>query len=255
MRMEDKVVLITGATGGIGAATAIQFLNEGASVFLTGRSPEKLDTLAKKLNNPAKIQSCVVEAIDEAAVERSIAQCLSKFRRVDSIIANAGTEGKVQALEEYSVEDFNRTLLVNVTGVWLYLKHGLKPMRDQKSGSFVAISSGAGSVGFPGLCPYSARKHAVNGLIKTACLENASYGIRVNALAPGPTETRMMESVGVQINAEDPAAIKDMVLTSIPMQRYATVEEIANLAAFLASDESSFCNGAVYMADGGFTAA
>ena len=91
MRMEDKVVLITGATGGIGAATAIQFLNEGASVFLTGRSPEKLDALAKKLDNPAKIQSCVVEAIDEAAVERSIAQCLSKFGRVDSVIANAGT--------------------------------------------------------------------------------------------------------------------------------------------------------------------
>ena len=128
-------------------------------------------------------------------------------------------------------------------------------MRDQKSGSFVAISSGAGSVGFPGLCPYSASKHAVNGLIKTACLENASFGIRVNALAPGPTDTRMMESVGAQINAEDPAAFKDMVLTSIPMQRYATVEEIANLAVFLASDESSFCNGAVYMADGGFTAA
>lgn len=92
-------------------------------------------------------------------------------------------------------------------------------------------------------------------MIKTACLENANYGIRVNALAPGPTDTRMMESVGAQINAEDPAAFKDMVLTSIPMQRYATVEEIANLAVFLASDESSFCNGAVYMADGGFTAA
>ena len=91
MRMEDKVVLITGATGGIGTANAIRFLDEGASVFLTGRSPEKLDTLAKKFNNSDKIQSCVVEAIDEAAVERSITQCLSEFGRVDSIIANAGT--------------------------------------------------------------------------------------------------------------------------------------------------------------------
>ena len=105
------------------------------------------------------------------------------------------------------------------------------------------------------MCPYSASKHAVNGLIKTACLESASYGIRVNALAPGPTDTRMMDSVGAQSNKEDPEAFKAMVLTSIPMQRYGTVEEIANLAGFLASDESSFCNGAVYMADGGFTAA
>ena len=185
-----------------------------------------------------------MEALDEAAVEHSITRCLSEFGRVDSIIANAGTEGKVQALEEYSLDDFNQTLLVNVTGVWLYLKHGLQPMRDQKSGSFVAISSGAGSVGFPGLCPYSASKHAVNGLIKTACLENASYGIRVNALAPGPTDTRLMDSVGAQSNKEDPEAFKDMVLTSI-VAALRSVQEIANLAVFLASDESSFCNGAV----------
>ena len=255
MRMEDKVVLITGATGGIGAANAIKFLNEGASVFLTGRSPEKLDALTKKLNNPAKIRSCVVEALDEAAVEHSITRCLSEFGRVDSIIANAGTEGKVQPLEMYSVEEFNEILLVNVTGVWLYLKHGLPPMRAGGSGSFVAVSSGAGTVGFPGLCPYAASKHAVNGLVRTACLENAGFGIRVNALAPGPTDTRMMESVGAQANSEDPAAFKNAVISTIPMQRYGKVDEIAKLAVFLASEDSSFCNGGVYMADGGFTAA
>lgn len=255
MRMEKKVVLITGATGGIGAAMAKQFLNQGASVFLTGRSPEKLADLADGLGAPANVQTCVVDALDEAAVERSVAQCVETFGRIDSIIANAGTEGKVQPLEDYSVDDFNQTLLVNVTGIWLYLKHGLPPMREQNSGSFVAISSGAGSVGFPGLCPYAASKHAVNGMVKTACLENAGFGIRVNALAPGPTDTRMMESLGLQINAEDPTAFKDTVLSTIPMQRYGKVEEIANLAVFLASEESSFCNGGIYMADGGFTAA
>ena len=125
------------------------FLNQGASVFLTGRSPEKLADLADGLDAPANVKSCVVDALDEAAVERSVAQCVETFGRIDSIIANAGTEGKVQPLEDYSVDDFNQTLLVNVTGVWLYLKHGLPPMREQNSGSFVAISSGAGSVGFP----------------------------------------------------------------------------------------------------------
>ena len=136
-----------------------------------------------------------------------------------------------------------------------YLMHGLPPMRARGSGSFVAVSSGAGTVGFPGLCPYAASKHAVNGLVRTACLENAGFGIRVNALAPGPTDTRMMESVGAQANSEDPAAFKNAVISTIPMQRYGKADEIAKLAVFLASEDSSFCNGGVYMADGGFTAA
>ena len=98
MRMDKKVVLVTGATGGIGAAMAKLFLNQGASVFLTGRSPEKLADLADGLDAPANVQSCVVDALDEAAVERSVAQCVETFGRIDSIIANAGTEGKVQPL-------------------------------------------------------------------------------------------------------------------------------------------------------------
>ena len=197
----------------------------------------------------------VGEALDEGAVKNSLEVCQSAFGGLDVIVANAGTEGIVQPLEAYSVNDFNQTLMVNVTGVWLYLKHGLPLMRQRSAGSFIAISSGAGLVGFPGLCPYSASKHAVCGMVKTACLENAAHGIRVNALAPGPTDTRMMESLGEQINSDDPSAVREMVSSNVPMQRYGTSEEIANLALFLASDESSFCNGAVYLADGGFTAA
>ena len=255
MRLKEKVVLITGATGEIGTAMTQRFLAEGASVCITGRSAEKLADINESLGAGAKLTTCLVDALDEAAVLSSVERCVAEFGGIDAIIANAGTEGKVQPLETYSVEEFNATLLVNVTGVWLYLKHGLPPMRARGGGSFVAISSGAGTVGFPGLCPYAASKHAVNGLVRTACLENASFGIRVNALAPGPTDTRMMESVGLQANSEDPAAFKNAVISTIPMQRYGKVDEIAKLAVFLASEDSSFCNGGVYMADGGFTAA
>ena len=255
MRMKEKVVLITGATGEIGMEMTRRFLTEGASVFITGRSAEKLADMVQSMGVGARLKTCLVDALDESAVSFSVERCVAEFGGIDAIIANAGTEGKVQPLEKYSVEEFNETLLVNVTGVWLYLKHGLPPMRARGSGSFVAISSGAGMVGFPGLCPYAASKHAVNGLVRTACLENAGFGIRVNALAPGPTDTRMMESVGLQANSSDPTAFKSAVISTIPMQRYGKVEEIANLAVFLASEDSSFCNGGVYMADGGFTAA
>ena len=255
MKMNEKVVLITGATGEIGKEMTRRFLNEGASVCVTGRSAEKLADMDECLSAGARLITCVVDALDEAAVLLSVERCVAKFGGIDAIIANAGTEGKVQPLENYSVEEFNETLLINVTGVWLYLKHALPVMRARGGGSFVAVSSGAGTVGFPGLCPYAASKHAVNGLVRTACLENAGFGIRVNALAPGPTDTRMMQSVGLQANPEDPAAFKSAVISTIPMQRYGKVEEVAKLAVFLASEDSSFCNGGVYMADGGFTAA
>ncbi len=255
MRIEGKTAVITGATGGIGSATARLFLDEGANLVLTGRSVDKLNHLHAELGKPDNALLCVVDALDEAAVKASIDQCLSAFGRLDIIFANAGTEGVVQPLEAYSVEDFNQTLLVNVTGVWLYLKHGVPVMRDQGGGAIVAVASGAGVVGFPGLCPYAASKHAVCGMVKTACIENAQHGVRINALAPGPIDNRMMQSLGLQSNPDDPDAFRDMVMSSNPMGRYGTSEEIAKLALFLGSEESSYCNGGVYLADGGFTAA
>ena len=125
MRMKEKVVLITGATGEIGTAMTQRFLAEGASVCITGRSAEKLADISESLGAGAKLTTCLVDALDEAAVLSSVERCVAEFGGIDAIIANAGTEGKVQPLEMYSVEEFNETLLVNVTGVWLYLKHGL----------------------------------------------------------------------------------------------------------------------------------
>lgn len=254
MRLKGKSVVITGATGAIGSATAKRFLSEGANVVLVGRSEQKLEILAKALQFPDRITTVVAEALDEVAVKKSIDSCVDSFGSLDSVFANAGTEGPVKPVDTYSMEEFNQILMVNVTGVWLYLKHSLPKMKNQGKGSFIAVASGAGVVGFPGLGPYSASKHAVCGLVKTACLESASTGIRINALAPGPIDNRMMRSVGEQSNPDDPVGFREAVMSSNPMGRYGLNEEIANLALFLASDESSYCNGGVYLADGGFTA-
>lgn len=253
MRLNGKSVVITGATGAIGSATAKRFLLEGANVVLVGRSEKKLETLADALGNPDQIITAVAEALDEVAVKQSLDYCVDFFGGLDAVFANAGTEGPVKPIDAYSMEEFNQTLMVNVTGVWLYLKHSLPKMKTQGNGSFIAVASGAGVVGFPGLGPYSASKHAVCGLVKTACLENANAGVRVNALAPGPVDNRMMRSLAEQSNPDDPLGFREAVMNSNPMGRYGSNEEIANLALFLASDESSYCNGGVYLADGGFT--
>lgn len=254
MRLENKNTIVTGATGGIGFATVSRFLDEGANVMMVGRNTKKLNDAFEELGKPKKLSYFVAEATDEHAVKSSVDKTFETFGSVDVVIANAGTEGVVQPLIDYSVEDFNHTLTVNITGVWLYFKHSIPYMEKQGNGSIVAVASGAGIVGFPGLCPYSASKHAVCGMVKTACLEYGDKGIRFNALAPGPIDNRMMESLGTQSEPNDPAMFKENVTNNIPSGRYGTNEEMANLALFLGSNESSFCNGGVYLADGGFTA-
>ena len=218
-----------------------------------GRYEDKLRSLSESLNHSKAITTYVAEALDEVAVKQSLECCIDAFGSLDVVFANAGTEGAVKPIDTYSAEEFNHTLTVNVTGVWLYLKYSLPLMKGQEKGSFIAVASGAGVVGFPGLGPYAASKHAVIGLVKTACLENAATGVRINSLAPGPIDNRMMQALAEQSNPDDPAGFTEAVMSANPMGRYGSNEEIANLALFLASDESSCCNGGVYLADGGFT--
>ena len=254
MRLKGKTAIVTGATGGIGAATAKRYLEEGANTILVGRSKEKLDDLISNVPFSENALTHLAEATDESAVIDCMNIAKDQFGSVDIVFANAGTEGIVQPLTEYSIEEFNHLFSINVTGVWLYMKHAIPIMKEQGTGSIIAVASAAGLVGFNGLCPYSASKHAVCGLVKTACIENGPFGIRVNALAPDPIDNRMMASLGEQLNPDDPQSVRDVVTDLNPMNRYGTNEEIANLALFLGSDESSYCNGSVYLADGGFTA-
>ena len=254
MRLKGKTAIVTGATGGIGAATAKRYLQEGANTILVGRSKEKLDDLISNVPFSENALTHLAEATDEGAVIDCMNIAKDQFGSVDIVFANAGTEGIVQPLTEYSVEEFNHLFSINVTGVWLYMKHAIPIMKEQGTGSIIAVASAAGLVGFNGLCPYSASKHAVCGLVKTACIENGPFGIRVNALAPGPIDNRMMASLGEQLNPDDPQSVRDVVTDLNPMNRYGTNEEIANLALFLGSDESSYCTGAEFVADGGLMA-
>jgi len=254
-RLEGKTAIITGATGGIGEASAKRFLEEGANVVLIGRSEEKLQASMERLSGGNSVSSHVADAADEDALAAAVQATLDSFGQIDILFANAGIEGLSKPLEEQSREMFENVLQTNVIGVWLAMKLCIGSMKVQRSGSIIATSSAAGLIGFPGVSPYVASKHAVCGLVKTAALELGEVNIRVNAIAPGPIDNRMIQSLEEQMNPGDTAAVRSAIEASVAMKRYGTNEEVANLALFLASDESSYCSGVVHSIDGGFVAA
>ena len=255
MKLKNKVAIITGATGDIGKNTAKKFLQEGAKVMLAGRSAEKLSRLQNELNVDGKVHNLAGEVCSESYVETLIEETLKEFSQVDIMFANAGIEGRTAALEEQTMEDFTNLLNVNVIGVWLCIKHSIKVMKkNQGDSSIIVTSSGAGVLGYAGGGPYIASKHAVNGLVRAGAAELADSGIRINVAAPGPIDNRMMNDLAVSLNPDDPGAVRAAFEQNIPMQRWGKNEEIANLVAFLASEEASFCTGGIFMADGGMTA-
>ena len=254
-RLDGKVAIVTGATGGIGEATAKRFLEEGASVMLVGRSADKLGETRERLSAFNNLATVVADATDEQATAAAVAATVEAFSGVDILIANAGTEGNFAPVESLTMADFESVLRTNVIGVWLSMKYCVEPMKKRGGGSIIALSSIAGMIGSPTMAPYIASKHAVYGLVKTAALELAPFNVRVNAIGPGPIDNRMMHSLEQQFNPDDVAAAHEFVLSKVPMTRYGTNEEVANLALFLASDEASYCTGSIHMIDGGFTAA
>ena len=254
-RLEGKTAIVTGATGGIGEATAKRFLEEGASVMLVGRSAEKLESTRGRLSAVGRVAVAVADAADEAATAEAVAATVTAFGGVDILIANAGKEGNFAPIESLPMSEFEDVLRTNLIGVWLSMKYCVEPMKKHGAGSIIALSSIAGMVGAPIMAPYVASKHAVYGLVKCAALELAPFNVRVNAIGPGPIDNRMIRSLEAQFNPADSAAAHDFVLSKVAMGRYGTNEEVANLALFLASDESSYCTGGIHMIDGGFTAA
>ena len=251
-RLDGKVAIITGAAGGIGSATAQLFVDLGAKVMLTDRDEARLQEANAKLGDASAMTAA--DCADESAVQRMIAATVERFGTLDIMVANAGMEGVLGPVDQLSFEEFERVLRVNVLGVWLAIKHAVPPMQNAGGGAIVATASIAGLVGFPGAAPYVASKHAVAGLVQTSAMELARSNIRVNAVAPGPIDNRMMHSLGDQLGGGDPAALHASISSRIPMKRYGKNEEIAHLIAFLASDAASYCNGSVYVADGGYLA-
>ena len=254
-RLDGKVAIVTGATGGIGEATAKLFLELGAKVMLVARSEGKLAAILERVKPIGDVDGSIAEAADEQAFSAAVDATIGRFGGLDILVANAGTEGVLKPIEALTVEEFEETLRTNVTGVWLSMKHCVEPLKARGGGSIIALSSIAGCIGFPAMAPYIASKHAVYGLVKTAALELGPSNIRVNAVGPGPIDNRMIDSLQNQLAPDDPAALRSGIEAGIALRRYGTNEEVAHLIAFLASDASTYCNGAIYLIDGGYVAA
>ena len=248
--MTSPVVLITGALTGIGRATALAFAKDGARLVVSGRRDEAGRALAAELRDlGAEAEYIRADVRHDEDVRNLVDRTVARFGRLDVAINNAGTEGQTGPLTEQTVENYAATFDTNVLGVILSLKHELRVMQAQGAGAIVNVSSVAGKRGFPGAAVYVASKHAVEGLTKSAALEGAAAGIRVNAVAPGPIQTDMLERfTGNNTDA------KAGLLQAIPAKRAGTVEEIAQTIVFLASAKAPYLTGQSVAVDGGFIA-
>jgi NAD(P)-dependent dehydrogenase (short-subunit alcohol dehydrogenase family) len=247
-RLDGKVAVITGATGGIGRAAAERFAAEGAKLLLVDLHADALQELAGQIGPDVAILAADV-ALDDTA-QRFTADAISRFGRVDVALLNAGIEGEVAPIGTSSLASFDRVMAVNVRSVWLGLS-ALMPAMQDAGGSIIITSSIGGLKGTPFLAPYGASKHAVIGLMKSAAIEGAPNRIRVNTVNPGPIDTRMMAAIEKGRNPADVAAARRAGIARIPAGRYGRVEEVAAMLLFLASDEASYCTGTVYAVDGG----
>ena len=255
MDFKGKVALITGAGNGIGRATAIGFARSGAKVVVVDRDTAGGEATAGVIRQQGGEALFVAADVTRSAdVQAYVKAALDAYGSIDCFHNNAGIEGKIAPTAEYDEAMFDAIMGVNVKGVFLGLRHVLPVMIARKSGAIVNTASVAGLMASPNMPAYVASKHAVIGLTKTAAGEVARAGIRVNAVCPGPIDTRMIHSVEAMLNPEDPGSVGDRYQSNIPLGRYGTAEEIANLVLFLCSDLASNITGAQYVADGGRTA-
>ena len=247
--MSKPVVLITGALTGIGRATAFAFAQEGSRVVISGRrddAGEALVTELRALGTEAEFVRADVRREDD--VRNLVDKTVERFGRLDVAVNNAGTEGQPGPLTEQSAETYAATFDTNVLGTILSLKHEMRVMLAQGHGSIVNLSSTMGSRGAAGASMYVASKHAVEGLTKAAALEGAAAGVRVNAVAPGPVDTELLNRFTGTAERKAGAA------ATVPMKRLGTPEEIAQAIVFLASDKADYLTGQIIGVNGGKTA-
>ena len=258
-RLSGKTALITGGAGGIGQAAARLFTAEGARVALVDRDEAALQAVVQSIGEESA-SYVVADVTQPEQAEGYVKAAVDRWGGVDIYLANAGIEGMVSPIPDYPLDVFEQVIAVNVTGVWLGLKYVIPVMRERGGGSIVITSSTAGIGGTAGMSAYTTSKHAVIGMMRTAALECAPMGIRVNTVNPAPIETRMMRSLEeMRVAAADDSEVtvertKQAYSARIPLQRYGNPEEVARLMMFLASDDSSYCTGGVYMIDGGRSA-
>src|ERR1700723_333999 len=244
--MSASVVLITGALTGIGRATALAFAQEGARIVVSGRRDEPGHALTQELRSlGVEAEFIRADVRHEDEVRNLIDKTVARFGRLDVAVNNAGTEGKAGPVTEQTAESYAATFDTNVLGVLLSMKHELRVMLPQGSGSIVNISSTYGHVGAAGASIYVASKHAVEGLTKSAALEVAGTGVRVNVIAVGTTDTGMLTRF------TNTAENKSALVTTVPLNRLATPEEIAQVIAFVGSAKASYMTGSSIPVDGG----
>ncbi|MBB1149888.1 SDR family oxidoreductase [Myroides sp. DF42-4-2] len=245
MRFENKVVFITGAGGGIGRETALAFAREGASVVATDISEKANQETAKLIEDEGgKVLAVTVDVTDSKSIQEALNQTIAKYGKLDFAFNNAGVENKVEPLHEVDEEEFKRVVNIDLTGVFLCMKYQLPLLLKNGSGSIVNTASIAGVTGFTGGASYGAAKHGVIGLTKTAALDYAAKGIRVNAICPSVVETEMIK----RYNKD---GSMDALKANLPIGRFGRVEEIAAAVLWLCSDESEFIVGQSLILDGG----
>ena len=245
---KNKVIIVTGGSFGIGKATAIAFAKQGAKIVIAdwAENPETI-AFIKDLGNDVIFIKCDVSRSDE--VKSMVEKTIATFGRLDYAFNNAGIEGNTAPTPDCTEDNWDKTIAINLKGVWLCMKYEIPEMLKQGKGVIINCSSVAGLVGFEGLPAYVASKHGVVGLTKTAALECAKHGIRINAVCPGVIQTPMID----RLTGKKKEAIEQYTALE-PLGRFGQPEEIANAVLWLCSDEASFVTGHGMAVDGGFVA-
>jgi NAD(P)-dependent dehydrogenase (short-subunit alcohol dehydrogenase family) len=255
IRLDGRIAVVTGAAGVIGSATIRLLAERGARVVAIDRKREELEAAIKQLPAAAEALAIVADVTDEDEVADYVRSAVDRFGTIDVFYNNAGIEGEVKPITQYSLEMFRKVIDVNVVGVFLGLKHVLPVMLKQNRGSIINTASIAGLIGSPHIAVYSASKHAVIGLTKSASWECTGTGVRVNCVCPGLIDSRMLSAILDGRNAGNAPTPQDRIVERIPARRLGQATEVASIVAFLASDEASYVSGSAYTVDGGRTAA
>jgi NAD(P)-dependent dehydrogenase (short-subunit alcohol dehydrogenase family) len=255
IRLDGSIAVVTGAAGVIGSATMSLLAERGARIVAVDRRREDVEAAIKELPVSAEALGVAADVREEDEVAGYVRAALDRFGTIDVFYNNAGVEGEIKPITQYPLETFRRVLDVNVVGVFLGMKHVLPVMLKQNKGSIINTASIAGLVGSPHIAVYSASKHAVIGLTKSAAWECTGTGVRVNCVCPGLIDSRMLSAIldgRKQGNAPTP---HEKIVERIPARRLGQAHEVASIVAFLASDEASYVSGSAYTVDGGRTAA
>lgn len=255
IRLDGRVAVVTGAAGVIGTATLHLLAERGARIVAVDRRDADLAAAIKDLPASAQALAIAADVTDEDEVREYVRAAVDRFGAIDAFYNNAGIEGDIKPIVEYSLESFRRVLDVNVVGVFLGMKHVLPVMLKQNKGSIINTASIAGLMGSPLIAVYSASKHAVIGLTKSAAWECTGTGVRVNCVCPGMIDSRMLSTILQGRGGGNAPPPVEKIVDRIPARRLGLASEVASIVAFLASDEASYVSGSAYTVDGGRTAA